>query len=84
MNRGLGKTVQTIAFLAWLKDRAMGGSKIRSDDAIEIDSDSGDDDFNCKNNDDCNKPHIIIVPASVLSNWEREFKKFSPDMTVIK
>lgn len=57
--RGLGKTVQTIAFLAWLK-------------------------YGCQSNhDDDNKPHIIIVPASVLSNWEREFNRFCPNMNVV-
>lgn len=29
-------------------------------------------------------PHIIIVPVSVLPNWEREFKTFCPDMNVVK
>lgn len=31
-----------------------------------------------------NRPHIIIVPSSVLSNWQREFTKFCPDMVVVK
>jgi len=26
--------------------------------------------------------HLIIVPASVLSNWENEFEKFAPDVSV--
>ena len=30
------------------------------------------------------RPHLIIAPASVLSNWEREFGKFAPDMSVVK
>jgi SNF2 family DNA or RNA helicase len=29
-------------------------------------------------------PHLIIVPASVLSNWENEFHKFAPSMTLLK
>ena len=29
-------------------------------------------------------PHIIIVPASVLSNWMRELTKFCPSMNVVK
>ena len=30
------------------------------------------------------RPHLIAVPASVLSNWMNEFKKFAPDMIVKK
>lgn len=30
------------------------------------------------------KPHIIIVPASVLSNWQNEFKKVCPSLLVVK
>jgi len=58
------------------------------------DDDDDDDDFNAKktrrktttaSHDKSNKrPHIIIVPASVLSNWEREFNTFCPEMTVVK
>mmetsp|Transcript_14357 Transcript_14357/g.16695 ORF Transcript_14357/g.16695 Transcript_14357/m.16695 type:complete len:1184 (-) Transcript_14357:410-3961(-) len=31
-----------------------------------------------------NRPHIIVVPASVLSNWQNEFEKFCPDMLVVR
>lgn len=70
---GLGKTAQTIAFLAWLKYRNTG--IIDSDDEDEHPMSSDDDDH---------KPHIIVVPASVLDNWLREFKKFCPTMNVVK
>ncbi len=30
------------------------------------------------------RPHLIVVPASVLSNWMNEFSKFAPDMIVRK
>jgi len=69
---GLGKTAQTIAFLAWLKYRKTGGPPR-----------DGDIDEDCDEDED-HQPHIIIVPASVLENWQREFEKFCPTMNVIK
>jgi SWI/SNF-related matrix-associated actin-dependent regulator of chromatin subfamily A containing DEAD/H box 1 len=30
------------------------------------------------------RPHLVIVPSSVLSNWEREFQTFAPDLNVVK
>lgn len=68
---GLGKTAQTIAFLAWLKYR-------RSDMGI-INVDDSDDSY-----EQNYKPHLIVVPASVLENWQREFEKFCPSMNVVK
>ncbi|KAG7193679.1 uncharacterized protein KQ657_000366 [Scheffersomyces spartinae] len=29
-----------------------------------------------------NGPHMVVVPASTIENWLREFKKFCPDMKV--
>jgi SWI/SNF-related matrix-associated actin-dependent regulator 1 of chromatin subfamily A len=29
-------------------------------------------------------PHLVIAPASVLSNWKREFEKFAPHLNVVK
>jgi SNF2 family DNA or RNA helicase len=50
-SKGLGKTVQTIAFLGWLKSST--NSKY---------------------------PHLIVVPASTLSNWMNEIEKFCPEL----
>ena len=30
------------------------------------------------------RPHIIVVPASVLGNWEKEFKIVCPELVVVK
>ena len=30
------------------------------------------------------RPHLIVVPASVITNWMNEFQKFCPDMVVVK
>lgn len=29
-------------------------------------------------------PHLVVVPASVVSNWEREFATFAPDLHIMK
>lgn len=29
-------------------------------------------------------PHLIVMPASVVSNWKREFENFAPHMNVMK
>lgn len=53
--QGLGKTLQTIAFLAYLTyERKVSG------------------------------PHLVVVPLSVLPNWMAEFKKFAPDLRVVR
>lgn len=55
MQMGLGKTLQTITFLAYLKyQRGVGG------------------------------PHLVVVPLSVLSSWMSEFKRWCPDMRVVR
>lgn len=49
----VGKTVQSIAFLGWLKQTAR-----------------------------ARRPHLIVVPASTLSNWEIELARFCPSLRV--
>jgi SWI/SNF-related matrix-associated actin-dependent regulator of chromatin subfamily A containing DEAD/H box 1 len=68
---GLGKTVQTIAFLAWLRTKKRGADN----DTESIDSPKKEKRV---------KPHIIIVPASVMDNWLGEFEKFAPHLVVVK
>ena len=67
-----GKTVQTIAFLAWLKYQ-------RQTKIVDLEASGGDE-------DDELPPllHLIVVPVSTLPNWIREFEKFCPEMNVIK
>lgn len=58
--QGLGKTVQTIVFIRYLKH------------------------LNSQDPKSTNRPHLVVVPSSVLENWEREFKNFAPDLYVAK
>jgi SNF2 family DNA or RNA helicase len=51
---GLGKTLQTLAWLAWLREQSKRP-----------------------------KPALVICPASVLHNWEREAHRFTPDLKVL-
>ena len=79
---GLGKTCQTISFLAWLKynqqqERNASLGKSGCDD-------SDDESIAVVDKPATSKPHLIVVPASVLSNWAIEFKKFAPQLNVLK
>lgn len=89
---GLGKTVQTIVFLAWLKHRTHSRTLPKTIRLGEKGKNNANTtDHNSDENDDTSqkiskkaKPHLIIVPASVLNNWMREFEKFCPTMVVVK
>lgn len=61
-NRGLGKTIQTIAFLAavFVNDASSGYS--RSSNGGQADKE---------------RPVLIICPSSVIQNWENEFSKWA-------
>lgn len=62
LNRGLGKTIQTIAFLA-----AVFGKE----------GDCIDSTISKKNEITERKPVLIVCPTSVIHNWESEFSKWS-------
>jgi len=75
------KTAQTIAFLAWLKYRKTGLPDGQNSDVVDVDD---EDEDAASDGEESHKPHIIIVPASVLDNWLREFERFCPTMNIVK
>lgn len=80
------ETVQTIAFLAWLNYQNGGFIGKGANSPIELDDDDDDvliEDTTPQPTSE-RRPHLIVVPASVLSNWMNEFKKFAPHMNVVK
>jgi SWI/SNF-related matrix-associated actin-dependent regulator 1 of chromatin subfamily A len=82
--------VQTIAFLSWLKHinhnrEPEAGDSLHK--AITLDDDEDDDDDSVavvKGSGNGDGPHLVIAPASVLSNWAREFENFAPHLNVLK
>lgn len=32
----------------------------------------------------CRRPHLVVVPSSVLDNWDSELKKFCPVLNTVK
>jgi len=82
--------ISIVAFLAWLayKDYRKLPHAGRKDEPINID---GEEEEKKISGEECHdaakkvhRPHLIVVPASVLSNWEREFSTFAPHLNVVK
>ena len=76
---GLGKTVQTICFLRWFKEN--GGGVLEKENLLPS---SSDREGGSASSSQVTEPHLIVVPASTLDNWLREFNRFAPDFEVCK
>ena len=79
---GLGKTCQTISFLAWLKLKSQQERNALVEKSCSDDSD--DDSVAVVERPGTSKPHLIVCPASVTENWAIEFEKFAPHLNVVK
>jgi superfamily II DNA or RNA helicase len=83
---GLGKTLQTIALLLYAKaQKAKNASEVAEKEApaapipqLDLFSAAADEDFL--------KPlsALVILPASLVFNWEAELQKFAPSLTAYK
>ena len=68
---GLGKTIQTLALLQHNKENIIPGIKS-----------AGESERNLFETTEAKLTSLVIVPASLIYNWEHEIKRFVPGMTV--
>jgi SNF2 family DNA or RNA helicase len=68
---GLGKTIQTLALLQYNKENQA------TTERLQVQSD-----LTLFENPDPKLTSLIIVPASLIYNWESEIKRFVPEMKV--
>jgi SNF2 family DNA or RNA helicase len=73
---GLGKTIQALTILLKLKRRESGKPYFQHDPAGQL-SLFADNDFN----DKAPQPaSLIVLPVSLIHNWEKEIQKFAPSL----
>ncbi len=92
---GLGKTLQTLAVLLYAKARLSSTVRqlaVRSQELLNLDLTAGLKDSKT----DCPLPTgelppeliplkaLIVLPSSLVFNWEREVKKFAPGISICK
>jgi SNF2 family DNA or RNA helicase len=68
---GLGKTIQTLALLQYNRENFLSEIKYGNETELKLFKSS-----------ESKLTSLIIVPASLIYNWENEIKRFVPDMKV--
>lgn len=82
---GLGKTLQTIAVLLYTKEKRAGEAKVEQNEGPnnngqQLNLFNQSEDFGWLNPLNA----LVILPASLVFNWEREVSHFAPTLTIYK
>jgi superfamily II DNA or RNA helicase len=75
---GLGKTLQAITLLLKLKRQKKVKEIIKPQKALQLDL------FSQETEEPAQPASLIIVPTSLVFNWENEIKRFAPSLRVLK
>ncbi len=73
---GLGKTLQVISLLAYLKEEEKIPEALNLGAVKQIQLSL----FDIEEEDKQLMPSLVVMPLSLLTNWEREIKKFAPQL----
>ncbi len=75
---GLGKTIQVLALLLKIKEEAFAGEKIFFSGNLQLSLFEGED------NHPPAQTSLIVMPLSLVYNWEGEIRKFAPSLRYFK
>jgi non-specific serine/threonine protein kinase len=78
---GLGKTLQVLAVLSLARRQAeaVGGGNAGAREAVNADADRGSEQHNAH----ATGPNLLVVPASLIDNWQLEAERFTPQLRLL-
>lgn len=80
---GLGKTIQTLTLLLNAREQH-NGAEIHQDTKPAFSQLSIFDEINSKTNTRTSGTSLIVMPTSLIHNWQEEIKKFTPSLSCFK